>query len=339
LKKQTILKGSVIGALATGVLLAGCSTTPFFVPITDQERQQVAALRAFRTAVSPQSNRAMGLFQRDIMSVLALQLPTEYGADLAPYLLPLPKIAVPAAPAGYLANIDTAKQLLGYLVPNQMVVTALATSAEQGKQANWQYNLLLQPTPLGQAGSLQVTTSSSQWLSNISAGTSTKAYYFGQKFTRYPDSVQATGELTLQGNAGKASFNASLSSFEPDPLGSDLMIPQSVSFSGSVPGLSWNLNGKMTTKTALTIQGTITVQGKQGGESYMVDGASVNGDLTLRLLNEEKAIDLNLYLLAGKLKGQAKSRIDRRYPLAEIVSSKDGKVKITYGDGSAEVLF
>ncbi|MNT34504.1 hypothetical protein D3C72_1704900 [compost metagenome] len=143
----------------------------------------------------------------------------------------------------------------------------------------------------------------------------------------------------MQQNAGKATLNASLGSFQMDPAGSDLMLPQSVSFDGSIPGLSWNLNGMMSTTTAVKLQGTLTVQGSQGSDSYMVEATAVNGDLSLSLLNDEKAIDLKFYLQGGKIKGQAKSRVDRRYNLAEIIQSKDGKVVIKYGDGTQEGLF
>ncbi len=344
--KPAILKACVIGALGLGVLVSGCGTTPFFFPITEQERQQIAALRAFRAVVSPQTNRAMGIFQRDMLTVLSLRLPSEYGVDLSPYLLPYPKVPIPDPPAGYSPIIDSAKQLTGFIVQSQqMMVNATTSSVEQGRQATWTYNLILQgivpgqPTPLGQAGTLQVTTSSAQWLSNINSGSSTKAYNFGQKYTRLPDSVQAKAELTMQQSAGKATLNASLGSFQLDPAGSDLMLPQSVSFDGSIPGLSWYLNGMMSTTTAVKLQGTLTVQGNQGTDSYMVEATAVNGDINLRLLNDEKAIDVNFFMQGGKIKGQAKSRVDRRFNLADIIQTKDGKVMIKYGDGSQDGLF
>jgi hypothetical protein len=337
--KPAVLKGSVIGALALGVLVSGCGTTPFFFPITEQERQQIAALRAFRAAVSPQTSRAMSIFQRDMLTMLSLRLPSEYGVDLTPYFVPFPKLTIPNPPAGYQVSKDSANNLAGFLVPSQMMVNATTSSVEQGRQATWTYNLVLQPTLLGQAGTLQVTTSGANWMSNNTSGAADKPYYFGQKFTRHPDSVQAKAELTMQQSAGKATLNASLGSFQLDPAGSDLLLPQSVSFDGSIPGLSWFLNGMMSTTTAVKLQGTLTVQGSQGSDSYMVEATANNGDVIMRLLNEEKAIDLNLYLQGGKFKGQAKSRIDRRYNLADIVQSKDGKVTIKYGDGSQEGLF
>jgi hypothetical protein len=229
---------------------------------------------------------------------------------------------------------------MGFQVPSQQInLTAKATppTAQVGKQATWQYDLQLLPTPQGQAGTLQVTTSSAQWLT-YSQNTS-KAYFFGDRYTRLPDSFQANAELTLQQNAGKATLSASLGSFQLDPAGSDLMLPQSLSFNGSVPGLSWYLNGMMPMTTAMKLQGTLTVQGNQRSDSYMAEVTCANGDLTIRLLNDEKAIDINLYLQGGKLKGQARSRVDRRYQLADITSSKEGKVMITYGDGSQEALF
>ncbi len=337
--KPAVVKTSVIGALALGVLVSGCGTTPFFFPITEQERQQVAALRAFRTAVSPQTNRAMSVFQRDVMSVLSLKLPTEYGVDLAPYLLPFPKVTIPEAPAGYQINKDSGKNLLGFIVQPQYFVTAQAKRNEQTGPESWQYDLVMQPNQQGQSGTLKVMTSGASWQGRSTESTATKPYIFGMRYTRLPDSVQAKAELNLQQNAGKATFNVSLGSFQVDGAGSDLLLPQSVSFDGSIPGLSWYLNGMMSMTTAVKLNGTLTVQATQGTDSYMVEATSVNGDVTMRLLNEEKGIELNLYLQAGKLKGQAKSRVDRRYLLADIVSTKDGKVMIKYGDGSQEGLF
>ena len=339
--KSTILKGSVIGALALGVLASGCGTTPFFFPITDQERQQIAALRSFRTAVSSQTNRAMSIFQRDMLTMLSLKLPSEYGLDLTPYFIPYPKIEIPNPPPGYQPSIDSAKQLVGFMVPSQMTVIAqvVPPNAQIGSQASWQYNLVLQPTMLGQSGTLQVTTSGASWMSNSGPSNTDKLYYFGQKYTRLPDSVQARAELNLQQNAGKVTLNASLGSFQQDPAGTDLMLPQSVSFDGSIPGLSWNMSGLMSTTTAVKLQGSLTVQGNQGADSYMVDATASSGDVNLRLLNEEKAIDLTFSMQGGKIKGQAKSRVDRRYVLADILQSKEGKVMIKYGDGSQEVLF
>lgn len=338
--KSAVLKVGVIGSLALGVLVSGCGTTPFFFPLTEQERQQIAALRSFRTAISTQSNRAMSIFQRDMLTMLSLKLPSEYGLDLTPYFIPYPKIPIPNPPAGYQPSIDSAKQLVGFLVPSQMMVTAqvVPPSSQAGSQASWQYNLLLQPTLLGQSGTLQVTTSGANWMSNNFAG-SDKQYYFGQKYTRLPDSVQAKAELNLQQSAGKVTLNASMGSFQLDPAGSDLMLPQSLSFDGSIPGLSWYLNGLMSTTTAVKLQGTLTVQGNQGSDSYMVDATASNGDVTMRLLNEEKAIDLTFSMQGGKIKGQAKSRVDRRYLLADIVQTQDGKVLIKYGDGSQDALF
>lgn len=339
---STFVKTCMIGGLALGVLLSGCGTTPFFFPITDQERQQVAALRAFRAAVSPQANRAMGIFQRDMLSMLSLKLPTEYGVDLTPYFVPFPKIELPPPPSGYLASIDSGKQLVGFLVPSQQIsVTAQVSqpTPQAGTQATWQYDLRLLPTPLGQSGSLQVITSGADWRPTNSADNTTKPYFFGQRYTRLPDSIQAKTEFNLQQNAGKITLNASLGSFQEDFAGSGLMIPQSLSFDGSIPGLSWYLNGLMSTTTAVRLQGTLTVQGSQGSDSYIVDGTSVNGDVSLRLTNEEKAIDLSLSFREGQLKGQAKSRVDRRYILADLVPSANGKVMINYGDGTQEVLF
>lgn len=332
------MKLGVMGALALGVLLSGCGTTPFFFPITEQERQQVATLRAFRAAISPQANRAIGVFQRDLSTMLSLKLPSEYGVDLSPYFVPLPKLTIPEPPAGYHLNRDSGNKLLGYLVANQIFVTAVAQRLEQVGSESWQYDLVLQPTPMGQAGFLKVRTSGVSWQSSISAGSSTKPYIFGERYTRFPDSVQASGELILQQGAGKANFDASFSSFQPD-VTTDLMLPQSLSFNGSIPGLSWSLNGMMSTPTAIKLQGMITAQGSQGGVSYMLEGTSSNGDVNVRLLNEEKAIDLSLSLQAGKLKGIAKSRVDRRFQLAEILTLKDGRVVIKYGDGSQEGLF
>src|SRR5690606_18257376 len=100
----------------------------------------------------------------------------------------------------------------------------------------------------------------------------------------------------------------SLGSFQLDPAGSDLMLPQSVSFDGSIPGLSWYLNGLMSTTTAVKLQGTLTVQGQQGADSYMAEATASSGDVIIRLMNEEKAIDLNFSMQGGKIKGQAKSR-------------------------------
>ncbi|MNK65379.1 hypothetical protein D3C87_846720 [compost metagenome] len=339
--KSAILKSSVIGVLALGVLISGCGTTPFFFPITDQERQQIAALRSFRTAVSSQTNRAMSIFQRDMLTMLSLKLPTEYGVDLTPYFIPYPKINIPNPPAGYQPSIDSTKQLVGFIVPSQMMVTAqvVPPSSQVGAQAAWQYNLLLQQTLLGQSGTLQVTTSGANWMSNNNPAGTDKPYYFGQKYTRLPDSVQARAELNMQQNAGKVTLNASLGSFQPDPAGSDLMLPQSLSFDGSIPGLSWNTSGLMSTTTAVKLQGSLTVQGNQGSDAYMVDATASNGDVNMRLLNEEKAIDLTFSIQGGKIKGQAKSRVDRRYLLADILQSKDGKVMIKYGDGSQEILF
>ena len=338
--KSSVLKLGVIGSLALGVLASGCGTTPFFFPLTDQERQQIAALRAFRNVVSSQSNRAMSIFQRDMLTMLSLKLPSEYGLDLTPYFIPYPKVAIPNPPAGYQPSIDSAKQLVGFMVPSQIMVTAQAVppASQVGSQASWQYNLVLQPTLLGQSGTMQVITSGANWMSNNFAG-SDKQYYFGQKYTRLPDSVQAKAELNLQQNAGKVTLNASLGSFQLDPAGSDLMLPQSVSFDGSIPGLSWYLNGLMSTTTAVKLQGTLTVQGNQGSDSYMVEATSSSGDVTMRLTNDEKAIDLNFSMHGGKIKGQAKSRVDRRYVLADIVQMQDGKVMIKYGDGSQDVLF
>lgn len=338
--KHSVLKRCLIAGLALGVLLPGCATTPFFFPITDQERQQILALRAFRTAISPESNRAMRISQRDLLMVLSLKLPSEYGVDLSPYFIPLPKVAIPNPPPGFIQNIDQAKQFNGVSVPtNNLFMTAQALSSGQGASESWQYLLTMQPTLLGQAGTMKVTTSGAQWQSNITAGTSTKPYYFGQRYTRLPSSVSLQAELTLQQSAGKATLNASLGSFQEDPAGSDLKLPQSVSFDGSLPGLSWNLNGMMSTTTAMTIQGSLTVQGNQGTDSYMVEGRTVNGDVNVRLLNEEKGIDLTLDFREGSLKGQAKSRVDRRFVLADIASTKEGRVTIKYGDGSQEVLF
>jgi hypothetical protein len=329
----------VIGALALGVLVSGCGTTPFFFPITDQERQQVAALRAFRTAVSPQTNRAMSVFQRDVMSVLSLKLPTEYGVDLGPYFLPFPKVAIPEPPPGYQINKDGGKNLLGFIVQPQYFISALAKRNEQTGAESWQYDLVMQPNQQGQSGTLKVMTSGASWQGRSTESTATKPYIFGMRYTRLPDSVQAKAELNLQQNAGKATFNVSLGSFQVDGAGSDLLLPQSVSFDGSIPGLSWYLNGMMSMTTAVKLQGTLTVQGTQGSDSYMVEATSVNGDVTMRLLNEEKGFEIDLYLQAGKLKGQAKSRVDRRYLLADIIPNKDGKVIIKFGDGSQEVLF
>lgn len=341
MKTSAILKSSVIGVLALGVLVSGCGTTPFFFPITDQERQQIAALRSFRTAVSSQTNRAMSIFQRDMLTMLSLKLPSEYGVDLTPYFIPFPKVSIPNPPAGYQPSIDSSKQLVGFIVPSQISVVAqvVAPTGQVGAQASWQYNLVLQPTMLGQSGTLQVTTSGANWMSNSGPSNSEKPYFFGQKYTRLPDSVQAKAELNLQQNAGKVTLNASLGSFQQDPAGTDLMLPQSLSFDGSIPGLSWNMNGLMSTTTAVKLQGSLTVQGNQGTESYMMDATASNGDVNLRLLNEEKAIEITFSMQAGKIKGQAKSRIDRRYLLADIVQAKDGKVSIKYGDGSQEVLF
>lgn len=338
--KSAFAKTILIGALAMGVLGAGCGTTPFFFPITNQEREQIASLRAFRAAISPQTNRSMSIFLRDMLLMLSLKLPTEYGVDISPYLVPYPKVNIPDPPAGYVPLIDSGKFLNGFLVAQQgLRIDATTSSVEQGRQATWTYNLVMHPTLLGQAGMLQVTTSSAQWYSNNTSNNLEKAYFFGQKYTRLPDAISAKAELTMQQSAGQATFNASLGSFQPDPAGSDLMLPQSVSFDGSIPGLSWYLNGMMSTTNAVRLQGTVTAQGARASEAYMAEITAVNGDVTMRLLNDEKAIDLYLTYLGGKVKGQAKSRVDRRYNLADISQSKDGKVIVKYGDGSQEVLF
>lgn len=340
MRKSKVAKRTCTSALALGLLLSGCTSTPFFFPITNEEREQVATLRALRTAVSPQSSRAMNLFLRDFMTMASLGLPSEYGYDLTPYLAPLPKLPIPEPPAGLLPPItDSGKQFLGIQVPAQQIfITAkAAASNESGKQATWQYDLLLPPTQVGQSGSLKVTTSSAQWYPNSQSNT--KAYFFGPKYTRLPDSIQLNAELNLQQNAGKATMTASLGSFQQDPEGTDLMLPQSLSFSGSVPGVNWYLNGMMSKTTAMKLQGTFTVQGPQRSDSYVAEVTCSNGDMTLKLTHEEKGFDLSLYMQGGKLKGQARSRIDRRYMLADIVSTKEGKVLISYGDGSQDTLF
>lgn len=338
---STVAKRSVMSALALGVLLSGCTSTPFFFPITNEEREQVATLRAFRAAVSPQSHRELNIFLRDFMTMLSLGLPTEYGYDLSPYFLPLPKLTIPDPPAGMLPPItDGGKQLTGFQVPpQQIVITAKppVSDSTSNKHASRQYELVMLPTPIGQSGSLKVTTSGAAW--QPYGQSAAKAYVYGSTYTRLPDSIQVSAELNLQQNAGKATMNASLGSFQMDPEGTDLMLPQSLSFSGTVPGLSWYLNGIMSKTTAMKLQGTLTVQHGQRSDSYVAELTSSNGDLSMRLTHEEKAIDLTLFLQAGKLKGQARSRIDRRYLLADIVSSKDGKVTISYGDGSQEPLF
>lgn len=326
--KSSLIRWIGFGAAVVATSLAGCNLIPF---VSNDERLQISYVRGFKTGLSPNSNRALGIFFRETASLLAYGLPTRYGIDVTPYLAIFPAVPLPAP------------QLRPEFIPAQgslpeltriMAGTVLdiGVVSQQKSSDTAEYTLEARQTPTQTKGKLVVTTTGSNWQAQQP---STSYVLNGNKVPFTPKSLAAVATLDLPQGAGQAKLSANLTQMQPAGANAPA-VPGSVSLNFQLPGVQTSLSGAYSSINSLRLDGPLSVTTSKGTDTYQAQLTAASGGLKLALLNTERKVRIDLAVDKGLLSGTAKAMDGRQAELAKFSQAPGKMPEIEFADGTKE---
>ncbi|HEY9897772.1 MAG TPA: hypothetical protein V6D00_01200 [Pantanalinema sp.] len=325
--KSSLIRWIGFGAAVVATSLAGCNLIPF---VSNDERIQISYVRGFKTGLSPNSNRALGIFIRETSNLLAYGLPTRYGVDVTPYLAVFPALTLPGAPVNptFVKATGSLPELTRIMSGTQLDISVL--SQQTGEVAV--YTLTALQTPTQTKGKLAVTTTGSNWQPQQP---STSYVLNGNKVPLTPKSIEAVANLTLPSGAGEAKLSARLNQMQQAGAGAPA-VPGVVSLNFEVPGVRADLSGSFGSIQSLRLDGPFSVTTSKGTDTYQAQVTAASGVLKLVLLNSERKVRIDLVVEKGLLSGTAKAMDGRQAELAKFTQAPGKMPEIEFADGTKE---
>jgi hypothetical protein len=325
--KYFLIRWIGFGAAVLATSLAGCNLIPL---VSNDERVQISYVRGFKTSLSPNSNRALGVFLRETTNFMSYGLPTRYGLDVAPYLAVFPTVTPPAPQVTptFVKGSGSLPELTRIMAGTQLDITV--ASQQTGEVAL--YTLKAFRTPTQATGDLAVTTTGSSWQPQ----SPTTSYVLnGNKVPLAPKSFEALARLTLPQGAGQAKLSARLNQMQQAGAGAP-PVPGAVSLNFDVPGVRADLSGSFGSIQSLRLDGPLIVTTNKGTDTYQAQVTASNGGLKLALLNTERKVRIDLVVEKGLLSGTAKAMDGRQAELAKFTQASGKMPEIEFSDGTKE---
>lgn len=318
------LRASIL--LVSG-LVVGCEQVIGVFGVTPEERGQINAVRAFRRALSLDNNLGLAIFQREASFLLGMNLPTEYGIPIQPLLAPFPSVT-PRLHTGVRFDVDPSTRELRQIFLQQPTTFITSTVSQNQASAgqSWRYLLNLTNSPNGTTGTLDVTTTGTNWPART---ISSQPYVLGLRVCTIPTAFRSALTLNLPSGQGVAKLTADLSQF-------DGMVAQRVSVNGAFPKIpELSLTGRYSSPTMVTLSGTMKLQTDKALDAYTVLIQGSNGNLRGVFTNTADRMNVEVRLEGGSITGSARSTAGLQRKLADIVT-EGGNVMFKFADGTTE---
>ncbi|MBO9540085.1 hypothetical protein J7643_05780 [bacterium] len=326
--KFSLIRWIGFGTAVVATSLAGCNLIPF---VSNDERVQISYVRSFKSGLSPNSNRSLGIFLREAGSLIAYGLPTRYGLDINPYLAVFPAITLP--PAQLKPDFVPAQGSLPELTRIRAgSALDIGVTAQQSNAETAVYTLTVNQTPTQTTGQLAVTTTGTNW----QLQQPTTSYVLnGNKVPLTPKSLDAVAKLNLPSGAGQAELSARLNQMQPAGAGAPA-VPGTVSLNFKLPGVQGSLTGSYPTIQTLRLDGPISVTSGKGTDTYLAQVTAANGGLKVALSSAERKVRIDLTVEKGLLSGTAKAMDGRLAELAKFTQAPGKAPEIEFADGTKE---
>lgn len=313
------------------VLVTGCNLLPF---VSNDERIQISYVRSFKKGLSPNDNKAFGIMLREVGKLLGYNLPTKYGLSVTPYLAPFPSVdpirptvSVQAIPDPSTRELRQIKDTGG-----QVLIDVSAKDGTSSTPQSMTYTMLVSRTPTATTGQIAVQTVGSSWRGPTGV---TSSYVLGQdKYPQVPSSMALQAQLALPQGAGGASMRVDLGF---DQGGGTMPVPRDASVTFTLQNnLSVNLSGSYGSLDAALLNGTVSVKGDKGTDTYQADIRCSSGNVQAVLISDARKLRLELNYEDGLLSGVAKATDGRQAELAKFVQEAGKAPEIQYADGTRE---
>lgn len=326
--KYSLIRWIGFGAAVVATSLAGCNLIPF---VSNDERLQISYVRGFKSGLSPNSNRALGICFRETANLLAFGIPTRYGLDVMPYLAVFPAVTLPppSVAPNFVKASGSLPELSRIMAGNELDITV---TSQQSNAETAVYTLNAVRTPTQTTGQLAVTTTGVNWQPQQP---STAYVLNGNKVPLTPKSLSAVATLTLPQNAGQAKLSASLTQMQQAGANAPA-VPGAVSLNFQIPGVQASLSGSFGSINSLRLDGPISVTTSKGTDTYQAQVTAANAGLKVALLNTERKVRIDLSVDKGLLSGTAKAMDGRQAELAKFTQTPGKMPEIEFADGTKE---
>lgn len=327
MKRANAVRCAVLMAGSLMLAASGCNLISF---VSNEERVQVAAIRTFKSNLTPSMNKALGVFLRESVNLLSYGMPTRFGIDVAPFLAAFPEVGIGRPTLTPVFDVDPGSRELRRIYAGTQLL--IDSSAVQGTgQGTYVYTLNARQTPTGTTGQLVVTTTGTNWRPTTGVPST---YLLNQGMSpQVPTSLVANLQLNLPQSAGQIKMQANLSQFEQ---GGTSPVPRDVSFNFSSPNINVQLSGAYGGPQAVNLSGATTLKGDKGNETYQTRLTTSNRAVELILTNEARGFHIDLAYESGTLSGTAKATDGRQLELAKITHASGRMPEISYADGIKE---